>query len=116
MRPLFDNPRKELERLERELRAVEEEPTLEETYEDPEDALEEMKAFLAEEDWEESRREPLYRRYSAEPEEDAPPRPEKPGPVPAERKRKRNGGLIVILLLETVALLGVIGWWLRWLM
>lgn len=114
---MFDNPRKELERLERELLAAEEEPPLEETYEDPEDALEEMKAFLAEEDWEESRREPLYRRYSPEPEEDAFPCPEKPSPVPAERKRKRkrNGGLIVILLIETVALLGVIAWWLRWL-
>ncbi len=113
---MFDDPRKELERLERELLAAEEEPPLEETYEDPEEALEEMKAFLAEEDWEESRREPLYRRYSTEPEEDTPSRPEKSSPVPAERKRKRNGGLILILLIETVALLGVIAWWLRWLM
>ncbi len=112
---MFDNPRKELERLERELLAAEEEPPLEETYEDPEDALEEMKAFLAEEDWVESRREPLYRRYSPEPEEEAPPRRERNRPAPAERKRKRNGGLLVLLLLETVALLGVIAWWLRWL-
>lgn len=113
---MFDNPRKELERLERELLAAEEEPPLEETYEDPDDALEEMKAFLAEEDWEESRREPLYRRYSTEPEEDIPACTEKPSPAPVKRKRKRNGGLIVILLIETAALLGVIAWWLRWLM
>lgn len=112
MRPLFDNPKKELERLERELLAAEEEPTLEETYEDPDAALEEMKAFLAEEDWEESRREPLYRRYTQEEDRREPPR-QKP---PQERKRKKNGGLILILLIETAALIGVIVWWLRWLM
>ena len=50
---MFDNPRKELDRLQRELLAAEEPPAEPEEDSDPEEAFYEMKELLAREEWDE---------------------------------------------------------------
>ena len=119
---MFDDPKKELERLQKELLAAQEEPEPEEDI-DADQALEDVRRMLAREDWEEDRREPLYRSYT-DWEEEAPPRrtaiydyeedqdPEPPRP----RRRSRYGFLLAVLVLETVALAVMALWWFLWLM
>lgn len=121
---MFDDPKKALQRLQDELLAAEE-PEEEwdeedsEGEDDPDAALDEMRDLLTREDWEETRREPLYRSYAPEAEEEAEEEDpqEKPLPrksKPAARKEKGIGGLVVALILETLALLAVFAWWLLW--
>lgn len=114
---MFDDPRKELARLQQELLAAEqedEEEVWEEEPDDPEEALDEMKELLRRSDWEENGREPLYRRYSAEPEVIE----EEPQPAKREKKKgpKKDGsaGLTFAIILEVAALLTFVVWWLLW--
>ena len=86
---MFDDPKKELKRLEEQLLAAEEEQWAED-------------AFLPEE---EERTEPEY----ALPEE--PPAPEEEASV---KPSLRVPILVAALLLEVAALLGVLAWWLLW--
>ena len=86
---MFDDPKKELKRLEEQLLAAEEEQWAED-------------AFLPEE---EERTEPEY----ALPEE--PPAPEEAASV---KPSLRVPILVAALLLEVAALLGVLAWWLLW--
>lgn len=86
---MFDDPKKELKRLEEQLLAAEEEQWAED-------------AFLPEE---EERTGPEY----ALPEE--PPAPEEEASV---KPSLRVPILVAALLLEVAALLGVLAWWLLW--
>ena len=89
---MFDDPKKELKRLEEQLLAAEEEQWAED-------------AFLPEE---EERTEPEYA-LPEEPEE--PPVPEEEASV---KPSLRVSILVAALLLEVAALLGVLAWWLLW--
>lgn len=112
MKPMFDDPKKELERLERALLQSEEEPGEDELD------LEEVKAYLAEDDWEGTDREPLYRRYADidwQDEADEEPEEEPADYQPAPPRKKGIAGLMILLLMETAALVAVIAWWIRWL-
>lgn len=115
---MFDNPRKSLFRLQQELLAEEEEPVEEADFEDPEEALDEMKEFLRREDWEESDREPLYRSYSEDDEEAEDMQYADPAELPKKELKKRrkrgNGGLIFAAVLEILGLIALLGWWLLW--
>lgn len=108
---MFDNPKKELQQLEDQLLAAEDEQWEQpEDSEDPDAALEDVKRILERSDWEEAQeREPLYRSFlprEEDPEEsDAPRSPQRPSRVPV---------LLAALLVETALLLGVIAWWLLW--
>lgn len=119
---MFDDPKKELERLQNELLAARQEPEdMEE--EDPDQALEDVRRLLARDDWERSDREPLYRSYTdweEEPEEDYipdVPRKKRESGESQEppRKRTRYGLLLAVLLLETVGLAVMALWWYLWL-
>ena len=57
---MFDDPKKELERLQNELLAAQEEPEAEDEDMDADQALADVRKMLAREDWEEDEREPLY--------------------------------------------------------
>lgn len=109
---MFDDPKKELHRLQERLleaEAPEEEP------EEPD--LEELKVLLDTDDWEGTHRQPLYQSYSEDAEEDSYadwlPEEDEDEPPPPPRKRSL-GGLIAALILETLALVGVVIWWLLW--
>lgn len=114
---MFDNPRKDLQRLQQELLAAEdpewEEEEEYEEYEDSEETLHEMKEFLAREDWEEEEREPLYRSYTDGYEEGDEEEWEENDVEPAPKK-KGMGGLIAAIILETLAVLAMVLWWLLW--
>lgn len=88
---MFDDPKKELKRLQEQLLAAEEEQWEEEIFEEPEQIPEEAQHFLLEEP------EPV----EEEPEEE---------PV----ARSRVPALVAALLVEVAALLGVLAWWLLW--
>lgn len=127
---MFDNPRRELERLQNELLAAQEEPEAEYDGDmDADEALADIRRMLAREDWEEDQREPLYRSYVDE-EESGPEGPWIPDPprkkrrqVPQQseepqdppRRKPRYGFLLGVLLLETVALAVMALWWWLWL-
>lgn len=112
---MFDNPKRDLQRLQEELLAAEEpewEPEADE--EDPEEAFRDMKQMLAREDWEETDREPLYRSYQEDADEmnfeEAPEEPDfEETPLPKEKK-KGMGGLIAAVILESLALLAIAAW------
>lgn len=105
---MFDNPGRELNKLQQKL--LEEDEAV---YEDPEEALYEMKELLEGGDWDGESREPLYRRYSRDTEPEAAPVVEVP--AASEPKKKRGiGGLVLAVILETLALLAVFVWWLLW--
>lgn len=120
---MFDNPRRDLQRLQQELLAAEEpewEEEPEEEDDDPEEAFYEMKALLTREEWEEAEREPLYRRYTEdgevyEYEEDE--EEDEDGDEdwePAHPKKKGIGGLIVAIVLEAAAIGALALWWFVW--
>ena len=117
---MFDDPSRELERLQKELLAAQEPPEEAEDEIDPDQALEDIRRMLVQEDWEEDRREPLYRSYwddrEAEPEPEAPPAPRRQSipPVP-QKRRSRYGLLLAVLALETAALAIMALWWYLWL-
>lgn len=115
---MFDNPQRDLQRLQQELMAAEhpeweaeEEDEEEEPEEDSEVVYHEMKAFLAREDWEEEEREPLYRSYTEEAFDEEDWEEEYAEPAP---KKKGTGGLIAAIILEALAVLAMVMWWLLW--
>lgn len=121
---MFDDPKKELERLQNELLAAQEEPEAEDEDIDADQALADIRRMLAREDWEEDEREPLYRSYTDWEEETPPERPrisdpprkkQKPEPQKPPRRRSGYGLLLAVLLLETVALAVMALWWYLWL-
>ena len=89
---MFDNPKKELKRLEEQLLAAEEELWTED-------------AFLPEDT------ESTEPEYVLPEEPELPPMPEEEAPV---KQSLRIPILISALLLEMAALLGVLAWWLLW--
>ena len=103
---MFDDPKKELERLQKELLAAREEPEDEDI--DADQALEDVRRMLAREDWEEEA--PPRRTAIYDYEEDEDPEPPRP------RRRSRYGFLLAVLVLETVALAVMALWWFLWLM
>lgn len=92
---MFDDPKKELKRLQEQLLAAEEEQWEEEIFEEPEQIPEEAQHFLLEEP------EPVEEELEEEPEEE---------PV----ARSHVPALVAALLVEVAALLGVLAWWLLW--
>lgn len=97
---MFDDPKKDLERLEEQLRTAQEENT-EET-----DWLEEARAMMDREFEGESTHIDDY---------DGDKDGEDEFSVPAPKKKKRLGGLIVVLILELLGIAAVALWWLQWL-
>lgn len=110
---MFDDPKKQLAQLQEQLLAAERpEPEEEPELED----LDDLKELLDTDDWEGTHRQPLYQSYTPAGCEDeetdvytdggqeaAPPAP----------KPKKDGvaGLVAALILETIALVGVVIWW-----
>lgn len=97
---MFDNPKKELQRLEEQLLAAEEEQWAQPGLQPEEEELSEPEAggrFLRREEEEA----PLPR--EPEDEEDTPDGPNYRVPI-----------LVAALLLEIAALFGVLAWWLLW--
>lgn len=112
---MFDNPKKELQHLEEQLLAAEDEQWEQpEEEEDPDAALEDVKRILQRSDWEEAQeREPLYQRFL--PREEAPEDGEAlEEQRPSPGKPIRTSVLLAALLVEMALLLGVIAWWLLW--
>ena len=109
---MFDDPKKELDRLQRELLAVEAPPEVEEDDSDPEEVFYEMKEFLDRGDWDGSDREPLFRSYARE--EPLDEEPEEAEVPPPEPKKGGIGGLVIAVALETLALLAILAWWVLW--
>lgn len=87
---MFDNPKKELQRLEDELLAAEEVQWQEDWEEEP---PQEAGKFLREEDQEEP------------PEEEEPEAPQNPSRAPM---------LVALLLIEIGVLFAALAWWLLW--
>ena len=134
---MFDDPKKELRRLQDELLAAEAEEEwvdddlegIEELLEDyGEEAEESYEAYFEEnyeDEYEEFRRPPVYRNYAngygrrgAEPEEDdedAALYTDVFTEKPAKPKEKGVRGLVILACLETLAILAVVGWWIAWL-
>lgn len=135
---MFDDPREELARLQRELVAAqqaEEEDNDEDTEdlvdvpdEDADRVLAEVKQMLAEDEWEEQSREPLDRRYI--PYDEPEPTASRSVPVETRADRKqstasereaakaakpRYGCLLTVLALETLGLIVMAAWWYLWL-
>ena len=140
---MFDDPKKELQRLQRELLAEEEDWTEEEYDYDPDldDDLADIKALLRDnhgEAYEESHREPLYRNYANnygsqvrnfanqygdEFDEETPEMDDDAAlymdDYRASRKKpKEKGirGLVILACLETLGILAIAGWWVLWLL
>ena len=110
---MFDDPKKELERIQKELLAAQETP--EEEDEDME--LAQIREMLAREDWEEDQREPLYRSYTDWEDDSVLRRSQVPDPAEEkpEPRRPRYGLLLAVLFLETLALAVMAFWWYLWL-
>ena len=106
---MFDDPKKELERLQNELLAAQEEPEAEDEDMDADQALADVRKMLAREDWEEET--PPERARIP----DAPRKKHKPEPQEPPRRRSGYGLLLAVLLLETVALGVMALWWFLWL-
>lgn len=111
---MFDNPKRSLEQLEQELLAAEppRKKKNPKKAEDPDEALEEVKKLLAEDDWKSTHRAPLSKSYDPNYEEELwntePPR-EFPH---TQSKGGIRPGLIVAMVLETLGLVAVLLWWL----
>lgn len=111
---MFDDPGRELARLQEKLLETDE-PPLEELYEDNTDeTLDEIREILRQSDWDEEERPPLYRSYSHEPEssnvyellEEE---------QPAKQKRaEKKGGLVFAILVEMLGLVTLLTWWMLW--
>lgn len=111
---MFDDPRKELARLQKELLAAEAEPEVDE--EDSELELDDLKQLLGSEDWEEEPREPLFRSYT---EDDGTEEffsieeaPEEPPRRMEKKKRGSNAGFLFAIVVEAVGIIALLCWWL----
>lgn len=111
---MFDNPSKNLQRLQDELLAAEEAPW-EPEEDDPEQAYQDAKRILAQEAWNETQRDPLYYQYI--PEEPIYDDEEEYTAQPSEQKKKKGSslGLFLMLIAEAI-MLGVLAavWWTKW--
>lgn len=111
---MFDDPKKQLEHLQEQLLAAElpepaaEGPELEEDLED-------LKELLDTDDWEGTHRKPLYQSYTPPgcEDDDADAYTDNGEEVPQEPEAPKKGvaGLVAALILETIALVGVVIWW-----
>ncbi len=114
---MFDDPRKELERLQQELLAAEED----EQGEELEDL--DLDGELESVDWDGAHREPLSRSYTQE-DEDEDVKLWKPGAEieealrqveePAKKEKKSYVGLKFAIALELLAIAGLFWWWYLW--
>lgn len=120
---MFDDPRKELERLQKELLAAEEEEPGEklEEFDDLEDL--DLDGTLESVDWDGAHREPLSRSYT-QGEEDEDVKLWKPGAEieealrqeeePPKKEKKSYIGLKFAIALELLAIAGLFWWWYLW--
>lgn len=109
---MFDDPKRELQRLQEELLAAGQEEEVWEEDEDPEEALDEMKELLRREDWEEQGREPLSQRYGSDDEMPQQTYVDVDNRPRTRKKQKVSPGLTLAIILEAAALLTGIIWWL----
>ena len=133
--PMFDDPRKELRRLEEELLAAEyeQEEQIEQydefedfgEYDEDEAILAEARALIGEEE------PPIYRNHAngygtrmPNPAVDfnrtvyADEEFDEDSAVLVEKKKKEKGigGLVFLAILELIGILGIVGWWVLWLL
>ena len=120
---MFDDPRKELERLQKELLAAEEEEQGEEPEkrEDLEDL--DLDGVLEPVDWDGAYREPLSKSYTRE-DEDGDVKLWNPGAEieealrqveePPKKEKKTYIGLKFAIALELLAIAGLFWWWYLW--
>ena len=133
--PMFDDPRKELRRLEEELLAAEyeEEEPIEEydefedfgAYDEDEVILAEARALIGDEE------PPIYRNHAngygarqPNPAVDfnrtvyADEEFDEADAVLVEKRKKEKGigGLVFLAILELIGILGILGWWVLWLL
>ncbi len=120
---MFDDPRKELERLQKELLAAEEEEPGEklEEFDDLEDL--DLDGTLESVDWDGAHREPLSRSYTRE-KEDEDVKLWNPGEEieetlrqeeePPKKEKKSYIGLKFAIALELLAIAGLFWWWYLW--
>ena len=120
---MFDDPRKELERLQKELLAAEEEEPGEklEEFDDLEDL--DLDGTLESVDWDGAHREPLSRSYTRE-KEDEDVKLWNPGAEieetlrqeeePPKKEKKSYIGLKFAIALELLAIAGLFWWWYLW--
>ena len=108
---MFDNPKKELERLEQQLLAAEADDEAEDAFcnEEYDEALD---LLLDEPSYEDDDR-GFSRRAAGFDIDDTPYEMDSDRYVPAPKK-KGIGGLLFIAILELLAAAGLIGWWLGW--
>lgn len=110
---MFDDPQKELERLHEQLLAAEEDAEPTQAVD-----LNELRRIIDADDWEGSHRQPLCQSYSDEADEEALFQEDfyvddtEPEPDEAPRGSRSIPALAALLILETIALVGVIVWWL----
>lgn len=122
---MFDDPRKELERLQRELLAAEQDGGAEEERpEEPEDLEDlDLDEVLEGVDWDGEDREPLSKSYTREDEDEDVklwnPGAEieetlRQGEEPPKRGKKSYIGLKFAIALELLAIAGLFWWWYLW--
>ena len=104
---MFDNPKKELERLEQQLLAAETDHEAEDAFCD-----EELDLLLDEPSYKDDDR-GFSRRAAGFELDNTPYEMDSDRYVPAPKK-KGIGGLLFIAILELLAAAGLIGWWLGW--
>lgn len=107
---MFDNPRKELERLQQELLAAEEET--------PEDETDELLPEDEMPDWDEEEREPLSSRYTDVTEDTVLWDPQEPeveqAEAPKKPEKKHFVGLKFAIALELLGIAALFWWWYLW--
>lgn len=122
---MFDDPKKELKRLEAQLLAEEEHQDgsagADDWFEDEEDWLDaelcEARILMGESPVRSGRPEDVFRFLEEDAEEEAPA-----APIPAvdragrKRKEKGVGGLVFLACLETLGIIAVLLWWVVWLL
>ena len=120
---MFDDPRKELERLQRELLAAEQDGGAEEeTPEEPENLDDlDLEEVLEGVDWDGEDREPLSKSYTREDEDVKLWNPGaeieetlRQAEEPPKREKKSYIGLKFAIALELLAIAGLFWWWYLW--
>lgn len=129
--PMFDDPRKELNRLQAELLAQEEEEYPEENRVsgDFDEELDDILALIREEKEEYPRQEPIYRNYAnnygrrmpdvptdEDGEEDHALYADEYEPRKKKKKKEKGiRGLVFLAILETLGILAIAAWWVKFL-
>ena len=96
---MFDNPKKELADLEAKLLKEEEWFATE---------LEQAKALIGEE--------PVKKPKAAKPQTQAAPAKKASGSKKSKKKEKSNTGLVVLAILETLGIVGIVAYWILFLL